>query len=41
MPNYIGHGVINSWPEVTDGKGLKDVVRNPLTTGLWLWSSGG
>jgi hypothetical protein len=41
MPNYIGHGVINSWSEVMDGKGLTDVVRDPLTTGLWLWSSGG
>lgn len=40
-PMYVMDGVINSFPELKERKGLKDVADNPLVCGIFAWSRGG
>lgn len=40
-PMYVMDGVINSFSEMKEPKGLKDVVGHPLVCGIFAWSRGG
>jgi hypothetical protein len=43
-PYYIAQGAINGWEEYArtpKPHGLRDLVGNPLYTGVWTWSRGG
>jgi len=40
-PNYVMQGVIDGFIENKDRKGLKDIVLNPLISGIYTWSRGG
>ena len=40
-PMYVMEGVINSFPEVSDKKGLRDVADHPLVCGIFAWPRGG
>lgn len=40
-PMYVMGGVINSFPEMREPKGLKDVMNHPLVCGIYAWSRGG
>ena len=40
-PNYVMHGVIDGFPEMSSKKGLADIVATPQMKGLWTWSRGG
>ncbi len=40
-PMYIMNGVINSFDENNEPKGLRDVMNHPLVCGLYIWPRGG
>ena len=40
-PIYVMQGVIDGFIENKDRKGLKDIVLNPLISGVYTWSRGG
>lgn len=40
-PMYVMGGVINSFPELKEAKGLEDVKDHPLVCGIYAWSRGG
>lgn len=40
-PMYVMDGVINSFSEMKEPKGLKDVMAHPLVCGIYAWSRGG
>lgn len=40
-PSYVMNGVINSFDENREPKGLRDIANHPLVCGLYTWSRGG
>ncbi len=40
-PNYIMNGVINSFDDNKEPKGLRDIADNPKIKGIYTWSRGG
>lgn len=40
-PNYIMNGVINSFDDNKEPKGIRDIVDNPKIKGVYTWSRGG
>lgn len=40
-PNYVMNGVINSFEENRNPRGLRDIVDHPLICGIYTWTRGG
>ncbi len=40
-PGYVMNGVINSFKENANPKGLRDIIEHPLIEGIYTWSRGG
>ena len=40
-PNYSSKGVIDCFYEDPEGRGLQDILMNPLVCGVYTWSRGG
>ena len=39
-PYYIGKGIIESWPEMTEKKGIRDLYNDEKIKGFWIWTWG-
>ncbi|AXP82040.1 hypothetical protein CJ739_2977 [Mariniflexile rhizosphaerae] len=39
-PYYIGKGIIEGWPEMTQKKGIKDLYDDSKIKGFWVWTWG-
>ncbi len=40
-PSYVMNGVINSFCENSTPKGIRDIVNNPIISGVYTWTRGG